>query len=77
MPKLENAEIVRKGLRVGTRTLKSGKVYYAAISLRGARRITVSPIIGRDGNAIVYANGAIENRNIAKQRLTTFAVEAL
>lgn len=41
------------------------------------KKVTSSKFAIGVGSAIVYANGAIENRNIAKQRLTTFALEAL
>ena len=67
MPKLENSEIISKGLRIGTRTLKSGELYYAQVSLRGERYATLKPIIGSKGDNIHYENGSKKNRNIARQ----------
>jgi len=67
MPKLENSEIISKGLRIGTRKLKSGELYYAQVSLRGERYATLKPIIGSKGDNIHYENGSKKNRNIARQ----------
>ena len=67
MPKLENSEIISKGLRIGTRKLKSGDLYYAQVSLRGERYATLKPIIGSKGDNIHYENGSKKNRNIARQ----------
>ena len=67
MPKLENSEIISKGLRIGTRKLKSGELYYAQVSLRGDRYATLKPIIGSKGDNIHYENGSKKNRNIARQ----------
>ena len=67
MPKLDNSEIIAKGLRIGTRTYKSGELYYAQISLRGSRLNTVKAIVGSKGDNIAYENGSKKNRDIAKR----------
>ena len=67
MPKLENSSIVSKGLRIGTRKLKSGELYYAQITLRGSNTNTVKAIVGRKGDNIYYENGSKKNRDRAKR----------
>ena len=67
MPKLENSSIVSKGLRIGTRKLKSGELYYAQITLRGSNTNTVKAIVGRKGDNIYYENGSKKNREIASR----------
>ena len=67
MPKLENSSIVSKGLRIGTRKLKSGELYYAQISLKGSRLNTVKAIVGSKGDNIYYENGSKKNRDRAKR----------
>jgi|TARA_B100002003_G_scaffold11471_1_gene9880 hypothetical protein len=67
MPKLNHSEVISKGLRIGTRKLKSGELYYAQITLRGERYATVKAIVGSKGDNIHYENGSKKNRNIARQ----------
>ena len=67
MPKLENSEIISKGLRIGTRKLKTAENYYAQITLRGEEYATVKPIIGSKGDNIAYENGSKKNLDIAKR----------
>ena len=67
MPKLKNSSIVSKGLRIGTRKLKSGELYYAQITLRGSNTNTVKAIVGRKGDNIYYENGSKKNREIASR----------
>mgnify|MGYP001424132148 CR=1 FL=1 len=67
MPKLDNASIVSKGLRIGTRKLKSGELYYAQITLRGSQACTCKAIVGSKGDNIHYENGSKKNREIAKR----------
>ena len=67
MPKLDNASIVSKGLRIGTRKLKSGEFYYAQVTLRGSQACTCKAIVGSKGDNIHYENGSKKNREIAKR----------
>ena len=49
MPRLDHSKIISKGLRVGTRKLKTGEIYYAQITLKGEKYATVRPIIDSKG----------------------------
>ncbi len=67
MPKLENSKIIAKGLRIGTRKLKSGELYYAQVTLKGSKKNTVKAIVGSKGDNIHYENGSKKNEEIASR----------
>jgi gluconate 5-dehydrogenase len=67
MPRLDHSKIISKGLRVGTRKLKTGEIYYAQITLKGEKYATVRPIIDSKGDNINYENGSKKSRDIAKK----------
>jgi len=89
MPRLDHSKIISKGLRVGTRKLKTGEIYYAQITLKGEKYATVRPIIDSKGDNINYENGSKKNRDIAKKyafemqhqikkrQITTYTMEHL